>query len=477
MVLYATHANSNYTSIITISEISTSIENNTSTLSYLVQMKSKNGYNFESIGSTLILKINGVKVVHDTSQKSCGKNTTVTLASGTTTVKHNDDGKKTINVEYSYSQSSTASYTPKSASESGLMQLSTIARTTKAVTFTGFVEKVNPISFNPASSTFTHSIKLTFGNNVKYLNSEGNLQTTEVKLSGSSFNFNVPVDYYNEFTTESKTGTMLLTTYNGSSSIGTSSITFTIYADKEICKPNLTGTLIDVNGLTSKLTSGNDTSNSIVKGFSTGRLTITSKKISSVNDINATIKSLVIANNNITDTSKNVYDINKLQNKSVDVTLTNSRGVSETFVISATGELIDYIVLTGNAKTKRESPTSNTIVVNLTGNYFNDSFGNVNNSLNIEWSYREKGNESWNNGGTLTPILENNTYSFSNNLEGEFNYQKNYEFKFKISDKLTTLETIQITPKGIETFGIYEDGSLRVNGLFFKVVKVDSWEE
>lgn len=477
MVLYATHANSNYTSIITINETSTSTENNTSTLSYLVQMQSRNGYNFELIGSTLILKINGVEVVHDTSQKSCGKNTTVTLASGTTTVKHNDDGKKTINIEYSYSQSSTASYTPKYASVSGSMQLSTIARATKAVTFAGFVEKVNPISFNPASSTFTHSIKLTFGNNVKYLNSEGNLQTTEVKLSGSSFNFNVPVDYYNEFTTESKTGTMLLTTYNGSTSIGTSSITFTIYADKEICKPNLTGTLIDVNGLTSKLTSGNDTSNSIVKGFSTGRLTITSKRISSVNDINATIKSLVIANNNIIDVSKNVYDINKLQNKSVDVTLTNSRGASETFTFSATGQLIDYIVLTGNAKTKRESPTSNTIVVNLTGNYFNDSFGSVNNSLNITWFFREKGYDSWNNGGTLTPILENNTYSFSNNLDGSFNYQKNYEFKFKISDKLTNLETIQITPKGIETFGIYEDGSLRVNGLFLKLVKVDSWEK
>lgn len=477
MVLYATHANSNYTSIITINETSTSTENNTSTLSYLVQMQSKNGYNFESIGSTIVLKINGTAVYNQYAQRSCGKNATVTLASGTTTIKHNDDGKKTVEIEYSYSQSSTASYTPKSASESGSMQLSTIARATKAVTFTGFIEKVNPISFNPASSTFTHSIKLTFGNNVKYLNSEGNLQTTEVKLTGSSFNFNVPVDYYNEFTSESKTGTILLTTYNGSTSIGTSSTNFTIYADKEICKPNLTGTLIDVNGLTSKLTSGNDTSNSIVKGFSTGRLTITSKRISSVNDTNATISSLVIANNNITDTSKNVYDINKLQNKSVDVTLTNSRGASETFTISATGQLIDYIVLTGNAKAKRENPTSNTIVVNLTGNYFNDSFGNVNNSLNITWYYREKGYDSWSNGGTLTPTLENNTYSFSNNLDGSFNYQKNYEFKFQISDKLTTLETIQITPKGIEAFGIYEDGSLRVNSLFLKFFKVDSWEE
>lgn len=477
MVLYAKHANSNYTSIITVSETSTSVENNTSTLSYKIEMQSKNGYSFASIGSTIVLKINGIAVYNQYAQRSCSANTTVTFASGTTTVKHNDDGKKTVEIEYSYSQSSTASYTPKAAEEAGSMQLSTIARATKAVTFTGFVEKVNPISFNPASSTFTHSIKLTFGNNVKYLNSEGNLQTTEVKLSGSSFNFNVPVDYYNEFTTESKTGTMLLTTYNGSTSIGTSSITFTIYADKEICKPNLTGTLIDVNSLTSQLTSGNDTSNSIVKGFSTGRLTITSKRISSVNDTNATISSLVIANNNITDTSKNVYDINKLQNKSVDVTLTNSRGVSETFTISATGQLIDYIVLTGNAKVKRENPTSNTIVVNLTGNYFNDSFGNVNNSLNITWYYREKGYDSWNNGGTLTPILENNTYSFSNNLDGSFNYQKNYEFKFKISDKLTNLETIQITPKGIETFGIYEDGSLRVNSLFLKLVKVDSWEE
>ena len=44
MILYAKHANSNYTSIITVSETSTSTENNTSTISYLVQMQSRYSY-------------------------------------------------------------------------------------------------------------------------------------------------------------------------------------------------------------------------------------------------------------------------------------------------------------------------------------------------------------------------------------------------------------------------------------------------
>ena len=58
--------------------------------------------------------------------------------------------------------------------------------------------------------------------------------------------------------------------------------------------------------------------------------------------------------------------------------------------------------------------------------------------MNIKWQYREKGSNTWLDGGTLTPTIDtqNNTYSGYTSLGTIFNYQKQYEFLFTAEDLL-----------------------------------------
>ena len=148
MVMTATHANSAYKSIITLTEVDVEAASNDNGLNFKIQMQSSNNYNFSNIGSTIKLKIDGIEVYSNYAQRSIGKNTTVTMAEGKLKnsdgtdykIKHNSDGSKSINVEYTYSQTSTASYTPKAASVSGTMTLTTIPRETWPNVSPGYVE-------------------------------------------------------------------------------------------------------------------------------------------------------------------------------------------------------------------------------------------------------------------------------------------------------------------------------------------------
>lgn len=411
---------------------------------------------------------NSLSIIYTTVAKIHPSGTEIKIGTWTGDVEHEDNGALTISIAAFYESDETGYYYPKDAAlSSGNLTLPNIARKTTAIGFTGFIEKSTSIAFSPASSSFTHSVKLSFGNNTKWLNASGGLSTSEVKLAGSSFGFNVPSEYYNEFIGESANGTLLLTTYSGDTVVGSSSAYFTIYADKGICEPVVTGSLVDVNETTIVLT-GN--ANNIVKGYSTGKLTIT-KRISSANDSKATITSLIVAGNFV-NTSVTELNITSLLNKFVNVTLINSRGASKTFIISASGNLVEYVPLTLSANFKRVSATSNIINLTFNGNYFNDSFGSIENTLALNLSYRESGTTSWTDLGAVEVTKSGNTYSGAKECGTNFDYQKNYEFKLSYSDKLVSAEPVFLVTKGIELFGIYQDGSIRIDGQFIELETV-----
>lgn len=470
MVLKATHGNTNYTSIITVNETSTDVTTNKSTLSYKIEMQSKNNYNFASIGSTIVLKINGTAVYNQYAQRSCGTNTTVTFASGTTTVEHNSDGTKSVSIEYSYTQSSTASYTPKNGSVTGTMTLTTIPRKTWPNVSPGYVEGNGRVWFEPASASFKHSIKITCGTNVKYVNSNGGLQTSEVKLTGKDYSFQIPKDYYNEFTGKSTTATAELNTYSNDTLIGSVSQSFTIYTLEDKCLPYVTGTLKDVNSTTTALTG--DT-NKLVKAYSTGRATITSIRASSANDSKATITELKIGGTSVS-TSTTTKDFGKISSKTVDVYVKNSRGYSKTFTLSATS-LINYIPLTINADFKRTTQTGSEVKLTYKGNYFNQSFGSVSNTLTLSWAYKKKTSSSYTSGGTLTPTINGNTYSGNINCGSNFLYTEAYDFIIYYADKLVNTNYKDEITKGVPLFAVFQDGCILVNGIPIAFEVVSEW--
>lgn len=478
MVMTATHANSAYKSIITLTEVDVEAASNDNGLNFKIQMQSSNNYNFSNIGSTIKLKIDGIEVYSNYAQRSIGKNTTVTMAEGKLKnsdgtdykIKHNSDGSKSINVEYTYSQTSTASYTPKAASVSGTMTLTTIPRETWPNVSPGYVEGNGRVWFEPASTSFKHSIKITCGTNVKYINSNGILQTSEVKLTGKDYSFQIPKDYYNEFTGKSTTATAKLNTYSNDLLIGSVSSSFIIYALENKCLPYLTGTLKDINSTTTALT-GN--ANKLVKGYSIGRVSITSIRASSANDSKATISELKIGGTSVS-TSTTTKDFNKISSKTVDIYVKNSRGYSKTFTLSATA-LIDYIPLTINADFKRTTQTGSEVKLTYKGNYFNQSFGSVSNTLTLSWAYKKKSDSSYTSGGTLTPTISGNAYSGNISCGSTFPYTEAYDFIIYYADKLVNTNYKDEITKGVPLFAVFQDGCILVNGIPVAFEVVSEW--
>ena len=249
----------------------------------------------------------------------------------------------------------------------------------------------------------------------------------------------------------------------------------TYFVNQNNCTPTVTSmSLIDINSSTIKLTAGSSatSSNHIVKGRSTGEVAITFKTINY-----ATVGTVTIGGTAVTPTlvsssggtytytaTRKIYNISS---KTVDIYITDGREYpSGTTSVSASGNLIDYVPLTCSAIFKRISQTSDVITIEVSGNYFNGSFGAVNNTLSMSWYYRQKGTTSWNYGGDIAPTISGNKYNASASAGGGYNYRTDYEFILYYVDKLNDLNTgIILVSKGIGSLEVYEDG-IKLNGDF-----------
>lgn len=150
--------NSTFNIILEVNETGTSTNDNTSTVSWVVKLQSTASYNFRTIGSTVVVNLNGSEIFNNYAQRDLGAYSTITIGSGTTTIWHNADGKKTIGCYASYTQTSGAYYTPGNMSCSGNLGLTTIPRQANITSAPDFNDEENPV--------------------LKYKNAAGNAVTT-----------------------------------------------------------------------------------------------------------------------------------------------------------------------------------------------------------------------------------------------------------------------------------------------------------
>ena len=221
-----------FTLALTITENTTSIDGNTSSVSYSLALKS-GGWNFAQwrIGWSISL---GGTVVSSQSKSSApqftlGTNSSITIASGTTTVAHNSDGTKSMSVAASIDMTK-ASYTPGAMSLSGSMALTNIPRAS-SLSFGGFtIGSAGTITINRASSSFTHTLSYAFGN------ASGTIVT---KTTGASVSWTPPAPLLNQIPAAvSGSGTITCITYSGSTEIGRKSAGFTASAASSV-KPSI----------------------------------------------------------------------------------------------------------------------------------------------------------------------------------------------------------------------------------------------
>ena len=438
-----------------VTENSTSIENNTSNVTIVVKCYAINSsYGNYGYANPTRIYVDGVEKAYNNPTTDYRSQRVNTLCSWTGDISHNTDGNKSINVSASFTSVSSSL---SGGSVSGTVALSYIPRASSISATSVDIGSNTTITINRASASFTHTITYSFGS------LSGTIAT---KTSNTSISWTVPTSFYAQIpNAKSGTCTLTCTTYNGNTQIGSATTTtFIATANQSLCTPTLTGTIIDTNSTTINLTGD---SSKLVKYKSTAKITATATAKNS-----ASISSVTIGG-----VSGSTRTISNVEQNSFSVVATDSRGYSKTITVSAT--MINYVPLSCSSSFKRKSQTSDIVVLNYSGNYFNDSFGSQSNTLSVNWKYREKGSNTWIDGGTLTPTISNNKYSGSLELPVEFDYKTNYEFSLYYQDKLVSSNTgINDVTKGIGSLEVYKTatritGDLITNG--FSTINATTW--
>lgn len=317
------------------------------------------------------------------------------------------------------------------------------------------------ITITRYNSSYTHTITYTFGN------LSGTIAT---KTSNTSIAWTVPTEFYTQTpNNSSRTCTITCTTYNGNTSLGSSTCTFTATVANNANKPTVVGTIVDTNATTIALTGD---SSVLIKNKSTALCTLTATPKNS-----ATISSVKIGGVTVTGaTSSGVVTATKTYTgvtaTSFEFYAKDSRSYENSITITPT--MVNYISLTCNPTIYRDTPTGNTILMDVSGNFYKGSFGAYSNTLTLQYRYKEsdgsygswitidtsaitKGTSSYRSTSTLS--LQ--PYPIANEDGGEvysgFDYHTNYVFQVKATDgaggyTLSTVTKTVSVARGIPIF-------------------------
>lgn len=205
-----THSNNYYRLVLNVNETSTSVANNTSSVSWSLVLYSINA-NFTSWDVSRSVVINGSSVLSQRKRETISRGGSLTLGSGSTTVPHNADGTKTLSCSASISATG-ASYLPGSMGVSGSMGLTKIARATQPSAAGADLGQEITINLPRATSNFTHRISYEWSGKSGVLASG----------VGTSYKWTVPLSFVADIPNSSQQNLVIVCdTYNGSSYIGT----------------------------------------------------------------------------------------------------------------------------------------------------------------------------------------------------------------------------------------------------------------
>lgn len=415
-------------------ESSQSIENNTTTISYTLSI-----YRTSSISSTASkaysITINGVKVASGST--TIGGSGTKTIKTGSATITHNADGTKTFT--YSFSQEIGITWSGSyidTVTGSGSGTLDTIPRATTPTLSASSTPMGNSltITMNRASSSFTHTLTYTFGSTSGTIGSS----------LGTSTSWTIPLSLANQIpNATSGTGTITCKTYNGSTLIGTKSVTFIAIVPSTVV-PTINSVTITEAVTDPDIATKFET---FVQGKSKAKVVS-----SATGTYSSTIKSYTVT---LKDSSGNLLatyqgadittDIIQASGTiKIGVAITDSRG--RTASVSYDEEVLAYESpkIIGLSAFRADSDGTANYEGTCANISLNFSISNVNdlNDKHYEVLYCTKGATEW--AGTIT---SGEIYSLSSSItsSGVFGADNAYEIQLRLNDYFNTIvATIEI---------------------------------
>lgn len=375
------------------------------------------------------------------------------------TITHEDDGSKTIPIYALIPLSSTygVNWTVNQN-----IELPKIPRSNTATYSYTTLGKPITININKSSASFTTTVSIMFskeGTEDKFADKDIATKTAETQLI-----YNMSETFKNTllgFNKKSQKVTAYLTlyTYSGDTLLAIKQYSFVL--PLENTPPIVSATYEDTNATTIALT-GN--SSKIIKYVSQPKVVITATPQQM-----ADIVSYSTIWGNSSSTTKETTFINGIDSNILQVSVKDSRNWVGTISYDITENYIEYIKL-GFEKFTLERPetTSNTINANLNGVWFNGSFGASANTLELKFRYKEKNGE-YGEYQSLTLTTNENNFSFNGSIGSSFNYQKQYDFEFVLTDKLMSVITTFNVTSGESIIRVAETyvrilGDLEVRG-------------
>ena len=359
---------------------------------------------------------------------------TVTLADETVTVVHNSKGEASVTVK-------TWMNTHISA---GIVELSKtlvaepIPRASILRASDGVIGGTATLAVVKKNSGYSHSIACTFGEIQGFVTPEGLLSDEECIFSADSVELQLPETFYAQIP-ETKSGqcVLQLQTYDGGVTIGEpQEALFAVSAEEDLCRPEISGTVVDTNEATLALT-GDETA--MVRFFSNGLCTLTSQGK----------KAAWIAEKQISGqpVEGDTLLISGIEQDAVTFSVTDSRGYTAEYRHSY--PVIPYIKLSAEATATRENAGSQAMVY-VSGDCYSGSFGREENALTVE--IRVDGREPVY--GEVT-MQENRYYAFAELTD--MDYTRVYGITVCVSDQLMQAEKRITLKKAVPVFDWGED--------------------
>ena len=457
---------------LTVVENSTSVNNNTSSLSFTFTLSPiQAAWDWYNWGSHISYSVNIDGNVYSGTIPAYDGYSTVTLQSNSLSIEHNPDGTKEINISFSVTDGAYQNYTPGDARSSGKMTLTTIPRASKLNTMpsTFNVEDGVAVKFTSNSSSFKHKLEvyansklvatktgITSGRTFKFTESELNtIYSTIPSGDGASFIFSLLTYSDDSYSTQ----------------IGDFSRQFP-YGYLTIVVPTFNNyTYADVNSKTLALT-GNK-SNVVIHGYSNVKITVPQNYLATANTRGATIShylfndipvNYVSGATSVTDTHNN-FDYECILGYAVDTRGTPSLCVAKIFT-----EDVDYIYYeditknSGATATRDNNGGGSQVTISFSGKWWNKKFGpdGVTNTISAEYKYKKSKESNYTNGGSISLTKNENKYSYTGIIKGDqsdngFDISESYDIIVTVQDELSWAQFKYVLPAGEPAIAVYKN--------------------
>ncbi len=368
-----------YKTTLTLTEESTSVADNTSSIRYSLVVKAGNTgitnfttYASINLGGTIINNGAGSKV-------TISQQGSVTLLSGLVSIPHNEDGTLNLSVSFGVDHANPTGFSPGYFTYSGgTMMLTAIPRHSTIADVSGDIDTTVNIAVTRKSTSFYHSLryKNPLDNAYYYINAYGESVTAETLLSATSVPFKIPDLYaaipnatFGTFTLECWT----YTSNNKNSYLAeckTATVTYRTNAAE--CKPSISTSVLDINDVSCAVTGDHSV---LVRYVSTAQVAVfaTAKNRAAIEDISIENKGVWLYE------ADNIFELAKVEQSSFQIWAKDSRGY-ETYSTATAYKWIPYVPVTNNAYAKRITETGSDITLVFQGNFY---AGDINGKQNV----------------------------------------------------------------------------------------------